>query len=382
MTLPIVLSAIALKLATDLALDYLYPDGTADGTLSTTVIPSENYTPPYIGGQCLTQYTLALRVRQFQNGALIFTSNNILHANSNVRFGQITNISPALKSNGDAFNGYKTTHRNNQGQVVTEVYPSGFSTSNDVLTAIVDQIEILRVDNQLDNCGNVPDPNAAPLPQISSGGAPQNGTPVITGNDALVEAGLPVLAIPPILTALLGLAAQLGAAVAAAQAAAETLAAIKATAEAVKKLAEQLDLHKEIFEKLRVYLNQKEREEDAKKRYFIRQYGTILRDGYLDITPRPAPVGFKPIMLDFRCENIPNGIGRFFGKDSYNWFRYQELGSICFLSPTSGVLSIHKIEHVRTSIAIPDLAIGFTYNMGLNGIIRARVSMLYTQEKS
>ena len=363
MALPfIVLGAIGAVVAGNLAYDYLFPDNNLPDVGDTTALSDlPPYVPPFLGGQCVTTYRLrgtAFNPATGQNSSWVINGIE----------GKITGIAPFNDegSNGCGIrvNGSIALNGN-----------CGFGRDY-TLTSIE------RADNLPDNCGNLPNPNPTEPPSIPNGGVPQNGTPATTPDDQLVEAGLPVIFAPSVLSLLAGLAAQLGSAIANAAAAADALAATKAVAEAVGKLAEILDAHKETLDKLRKYLNKKEKEDEANRRYFIRQYGTILRDGYLDLTPRPAPVGFKPLMLDFLCSNVPSGMGRFFGVKSYNWFRYQELGSICFLSPTSGVLSIHKIEHVRTSIAIPELAIGFTYNMGLNGVIRARVSMLYTQEKT
>jgi len=390
MTLSLVLGAIAAKLSSDAILDYLYPDALQDEILPTTAIPSAApYVPPFLGGQCrlganVGYWFIPTSFRNIEQGQTYNSNNTAPFGNGAIQLAANLSVSSVTFVR----NGTRTASRIVMSNGTIKQDNLGFGNNSDTDNLVTDIVWNLVLYNYgtsqviADNCGNLPDPNPPNLPIISDGGAPQNGTPSVTNGDDLVEAGLPVIALPSILPFLIGLAAQVGAAIAAAQAAADALTAIKAVADALKKLSEQLEAYKELFDKLREYLNQKEREEAAKKEYFIRQFGIIRKDGYLDITPRPAPVGFKPLMLDFRCSQVPNAMGRFFGKDSYNWFRYQELGSICFLSPTSGVLSVHKIEHVRTSIAIPELAIGFTFNLGLNGVIRARVSMLYTEEKN
>ena len=374
MALPVIaLAAVAAVVAGNLAYDYLFPDNSLPDVGDTTALPSSPpFTPPFLGGQCNTQYLVTIRYtipRKDGTAPVIITGEGLVQ-------GPLPPLSAPFVVQSGGFGSIR--HQAPYNNISRDLSGNYDQLFNAPITEIA---SIARTDGLPDNCGNLGDPNPTLPPSIPSGGVPQNSTPAITPNDELVNAGLPVVFSPSALSALAGLAIALGNAIANAAAAADALQAIKATADAVDKLAKSLDAYKDIFEQLRKYLNKKEQEDDAKKRYLIRQYGTILRDGYLDITPRPAPIGFDPIMLDFLCSNIPNGLGRFFGNKSYNWFRYTELGTICFLSPTLGVLSVHKIEHVRTSIAIPELAVGFTYNMGLNGIIRARVSMLYTQEK-
>lgn len=378
MTLPfVVLGAIGAALAAKTAYDYLFPNNELPTVGETTPTPdSPPYVPPFTGGQCTgVQYETVI------NGQVKFGIGSNLE-------GQIqsTFVNAVGHSVSEPISVARLEIRNGNAVWVITNQLERTLTSTSPIYAPLDisglNVTVRRADLAPDTCGDLPDPNASPPPPIPDGGIPQNGTPAISPNDELVEAGLPVVFAPSVLAALAGLAISIGQAIAAAQAAADALAATKALADAVKGIADILAEYKETFDELRKYLNKKKKEDDANKQYFIRQFGTILRDGYLDITPRPAVEGFKPLMLDFLCANVPNAKGRFFGIKSYNWFRYEELGSICFLSPTSGVLSIHKIEHVRTSIPIPELAIGFTYNMGLNGVIRARVSMLYTQEKT
>jgi len=376
MPLPDILNAIYSAFVNTAATagGFLFPSGNLPDVSDTTALSdAPAYVPPFSGGQCLDRYNLTLSTRNFSaSNSLLFTQATSI---SGV-FGAILGTrSETFLDNLNRLS-FRTFIRTTGGEVFHRSFIAGSTNRIEV-----DIVSLVRQAGT-DNCGNLPNQNPVPSPPIPSGGVPQNGTPATTPSDQLVEAGLPVVFAPSVLSLLAGLAAQLGSALANAASAADALAATKAVAQAVGKLAEILEAHKETLDKLRKYLNKKEKEDAANRQYFVRQYGTILRDGYLDLTPRPAPVGFKPLMLDFLCANVPSGMGRFFGAKSYNWFRYEELGSICFLSPTSGVLSIHKIEHVRTSIAIPELAIGFTYNMGLNGIIRARVSMLYTQEKS
>jgi len=379
MALPIIaLAAVAAVVAGNAAYDYLFPDNELPQVNPTNPSPESIYIPPFIGGQCVGANYQVLVEGTFNTGELVYswgfnqspTIAGLQVQRRNV-VGRITSVSISAPNN------FGTVVYSINGIPQREIVRNTFGQ----FVNSIKIIQIIRTDG-IDNCGNLPNPLGNNAPPIGGGGIPSNSTPVITPSDEIVNAGLPVVFAPSALSALAGLAAQLGAAIANAAAAADALAAIKATADAVDKLAKMLDRYKDLFEQLRKYLNKQEKEDDAKKRYLIRRYGTILRDGYLDITPRPAPDGFDPIMLDFLCANVPSGLGRFFGDKSYNWFRYNELGSICFLSPTFGVLSVHKIEHVRTSIAIPELAVGFTYNMGLNGVIRARVSMLYTQEKT
>ena len=355
MAIPLILSNIAARVISDLILDFLNPDNDRPDVGDTGLLPDTSIgNPPFTGGQCSGQ---PYRIEWLRDDGI----------------WEDAGISPTGKILDISFVGSEGNSRFYRAFSEGGINPA-WSVGTE--RGGVNGFRAIGAD-----CGNIGDNNNSSPDNIPSGGVPQNGTQPVTGGDDLVEGGLPVLFSPSILAALAGIAANVGAAIAAAQNAATALEAAKALADAVEGIAEALDAYKDIFEKLREYLNKKEKEDDAKKQYLIRQYGTISGDGYLDIVPRPSLDGFNPLMLDFLCSNVPSGIGRFFGLKSYNWFRYQELGSICFLSPTFGVLSIHKIEHVRTSIAIPDLAVGFTYNLGLNKVIKARASLLYTREK-
>jgi len=367
-----VVLAIAVELAADAIRDYLFPDNPSPDVNPTTPAPDGIFTPPFLGGQ-QTGRLYNVRVRAVLNG-ITYTSFNQGSLLITQVPGKINGIRNERVPNAQGIPTQRAwiLHGNNLERVVP------FQVAGSIGTYFIDSVA--PWDGGADQGGNLPD-GRIPTP-IPNGGLPQNNTPVTTANDKLVEGGLPIITIPPILSTLAGLAAQIGAAIAAAQAAADALTAIKAAANAIDKVAKVIDTFKDVADRLRDKLNKDDKADDAKKRYFIRTYGNIKGDGYLDITPRPAPVGFNPLMLDFFCFGVPSGMGRFFGKNSYNWFRYKELGSICFLSPTSGVLSVHKIEHLRTSIAIPNLAIGFTYNLGLDNVINARCSMLYTQEKT
>lgn len=394
MSIPLaILGAIAVSVALPAAINYLFPSTPAPEVGPTTPTPSAPFTPPFLGGQCVgVNYSLVFLRTGGGSSAFIATA-----ANGGQGAAWSSQALALQNVSGNGFSGPIRSFTNTPASATSRTLSVGIggggstafnvpSDSGFVFGGISNQpytysfVGAFPRNGSADACGNIPDPT--PPPPIPDGGVPQNGTPSTTPDDQLVEAGLPVVFTPSALAALAGLAIQIGQAIAAAQAAADALAATKAVADAIGDIAKVLDAHKETLDALRKYLNKKKKEDDANKQYYITQFGTILRDGYLNITPRPAREGYKPIMLDFLCANVPRAKGRFFGIKSYNWFRYEELGSICFLSPTSGVLSIHKIEHVRTSIPIPELAIGFTYNMGLNGVIRARVSMLYTQEKT
>lgn len=394
MALPIIVAgAIAVSLLANAAFDYLFPDDELPEVGPTTPTPSAPFTPPFLGGQCVgVNYSLVFLRTGGGSSAFIATA-----ANGGQGAAWSSQALALQNVSGNGFPGPISSFTNTFASSTSRTLSVGIggggftsfnvpSDSGFVFGGISNEpytysfVGAFPRNGSADACGNIPDPN--PPPPIPDGGVPQNGTPALGPDDQLIEAGAPLVLTPSVLGALATLAAAIGQALASAQAAADALAATKALADAVGKVAEALDAHKETFDELRKYLNKKKREDAANKQIFIRQFGSIVGDGYLDITPRPAPEGFKPLMLDFLCFNIPGAHGRFFGLNSYNWFRYEELGSICFLSPTSGVLSIHKIEHVRTSIPIPELAIGFTYNMGLNRVKRARVSMLYTQEKT
>ena len=109
--------------------------------------------PNFEGGQCPVRYTIACRVRQFENGSLINTAN-FFHSNSNIYFGAISSISPAVKAAGDSVNGFKVACRDSLGNPIIREIPSGFSTYTGLLVVVVDNISVQRTDGLVDDCGS------------------------------------------------------------------------------------------------------------------------------------------------------------------------------------------------------------------------------------
>ena len=273
MAIPLILSNIAARVITDLIIDFLNPDTNRPDVADTGLLPDSNTgNPPFTGGQCSGS---SYRIEWLRDDG-VWEDAGFSVA------GKILAISFVGSSGNSRFyRAFSESGINPAWSVGTE---RGGVNGFRAIGA---------------NCGNIGDGNNVPPSNIPSGGVPQNGTPPVTGGDDLVEGGLPVVFTPSILATLAGIAANIGAAISAAQSAGDALDAAKKLADAVKGLADTADAYKPLFDKLRDDLNKREKEDDAKKQYFIRQYGTISGDGYLDIVPRPSLDGFNPLMLDF-----------------------------------------------------------------------------------
>jgi len=341
-------------------LDYLR--GLLSPPAAETEPVQDPFIPPFEGGQCLVQYTISLRIRQFQNGSLINT-NTIAHGNSPVYFGAIRSIQPASIAGGDSLNGYKVADNDNAGNPRIRTFGSGFSTSTDPLDVQVDQIEILRADSQPDNCGNLPNPNEAPL--VSEDGIADSGDPDFD-DDEVVITGSPIVLLPNFLPVL-------AAAIAAARAALDALTAIKAIANAIEAIADLLDKIKDRLD------DDKKDKDDRNKTISRHSFGSIKEDGYLRLYPSSNLSDKRAIYLDLQFQAIPVGYGKYFGKLSPNYYRFKSLGYIAFTSPTFGVMDVKELEFSRVSLEIPENASGFYYHLGLDGAIIANISAYYRE---
>lgn len=308
----------------------------------TTSPVSDPYTPPFIGGQCSIPYTVKIMVTdKSTNVESVFDTRGVTGPirgaevfddipNNVLRLTITSSSAPLVKLANKNF--YKNLRL---GAIIP---PSGVS----------------------DNCGNLQNPNGAP--SIASDGLAGVAAPQLDNDDNLVS-GAPIVALPSI-------AAILAAAIAAAKAAGAALDAIKSIADAIAAIGDLLD-------KIKDWLEDKDKDDDTKKDLYVHTYGSIRKDGFLRLYPQGTENGFKPVYIDLQLLSIPVGFGKYFGTLSPNFYRFQSLGHISFVSPSFGILSTHEIEFTRTSMTVPDNAYGFFYHLGLEDVIRANVSLFY-----
>ena len=301
------------------------------------------YTPPFTGGQCLTQYTITYNI-DFPDGSRFQTGNQIIlnGAFSGVRFIPSSATNP---NSGWFFISQSGAARN-------------FITNNPDFRIPI--TSVVRVDGSTVECGNLPNPN--PAPNINDDGLFSPNNPVIGDeNGTLNPAAIVLSPAAPLILIGGGLAAA-AAAAAAAQAASDALAAIK-------KVAESLDALKKLWEKLKEYLEEWEKDR-PKNRDIVRQtYGSIEGDGAIDFYPL-SNKNFTAIQVDIVVTEVPSGFGKYFGSMSPSRYRYKELGYISFYSINKGIIETHSIQFKRSSLAIPKTAVGFIYHFGLDNKIK------------
>jgi hypothetical protein len=145
--------------------------------------------------------------------------------------------------------------------------------------------------------------------------------------------------------------------------------------DAIKLIGDTVDAIKD-------WLDDKDRDDDSKKELYLHDYGSIRKDGFLRLYPDGGIEGFKPIYIDLQLLSIPIGYGKYFGNLSPNFYRFKSLGHISFVSSSFGVLENHELAFSRVSLAVPELAYGFFYHLGLDDSIRANVSLFYLRSQS
>jgi hypothetical protein len=136
-----------------------------------------------------------------------------------------------------------------------------------------------------------------------------------------------------------------------------------------------------LLDRLKDYLDKEDGKEEGKRQVLSYNFGDIEKDGFLRLYPSNSFQGSICEQLDILVLSIPLGYGKYFGRYSPNWYQYKRLGHISFVSASFGVIETHPIEFGRVSLQVPSNAIGFFYNFGLDGIIRANASAVYTQIK-
>lgn len=323
------------------------------------------YIPPFMGGQCANvRYYINVSVTQPRVGRTGTTFNDLQFS----AFGPITNVNVAFNSGGSPSVFF--TGKNSVGSIFngSPAIPNLFSNE----AFIVDFITLVRADGSSVECGNISNPNPAPL--IPDDGLFNPTNPLIADDNGVINPAAIVLAPAFPLALVAAILAGYSAAMQAAQAALSAL-------DAIKKIAEGLESLKDLWEKLKEFLNEWEKNR-PKKRDTIRQtYGQLIGDGALDFFPSNNQK-YQSIQLDIVITNIPIGRGKYFGSFSPHRYLYKELGYIAFYSTTQGILETHPIQFKRTSLAIPKLAVGFIYHLGLDNQVKGFAFGSFSVEKS
>ena len=222
-----------------------------------------------------------------------------------------------------------------------------------------------RVDGGTDDCGSLPNSNPPIAPSTS--GLADSANPNLDDSE-IVQAAIPALAIPSFASALL-------AALQAAKSASDALAGIRAIADAIESMVNLLNGLKDNVDK-----DNKEKDKNNKEisRY---DFGSIRYDGYLRIYPSTGSNEREAAYIDLQLLSIPVHYGKYFGKQSPNFYRFKSLGYISFVSPSFGTIETIEIKFSRMSLNVPANASGFFYHLGLEGDIIANVSAFYVKAK-
>lgn len=331
---------------------------------STTGV-SAPYVPPFLGGQCAGttyNFTYTRTVVSSPFGGEGTSVDETRTDLGNTVIGPIRGIEYGI------YEGYSNFRILHSGGILVaksgggkypanSAYgPTSYSFSNIVFTP---------ESGQPNNCGNLENPNASPSP--STDGLADSGSPNLDNSD-VVLAGLPVVAIPNFLPALL-------AALNAARQALNALDAIKSIADAIEAISDLLKNLKDGLDK------DKEKDDEGNKEISRYNFGSISSDGYLRLYPASGLQKKKAVYLDLQVLSFPIGYGKYFGRKSPHFYRFKSLGHIAFTSPTFGVMEVRSIEFSRTSFPIPDNATGFYYHLGLDGAIVANASGYYQEIK-
>ena len=332
------------------------------------------YTPPFIGGQCIGVSYQAILYIIPPNGTPFYwcgvyssspppMTGYVADYSNNFATGAIPANAQLVKTAPTRF-GFDARYNivNINGNVSV-----GFEDN-----WIVSLYGFRKNSEGADNCGNVPNPVAAP--SISDDGLFQTNNPVIGDENGTLNPGAIVLSPAAPLILIGGGLALSAAAAAAAKAATDAL-------EAIKKVAEALDALKELWKKLKEFLEEWEKDR-PKNRDIVRQtYGTIEGDGAIDFYPL-SNKNFAAIQVDIVVTEVPLGFGKYFGNMSPSRYRYKELGYISFYSINKGIIETHSIQFKRSSLPIPKTAVGFIYHFGLDNKIKGFAFGTFSVRKS
>lgn len=328
-----------------------------------TPIDTVPYIPPFTGGQCVGVIYGINASREDTNTATGAKTVTVMNNGFEYRFtGAILGVETVYGTDSLQLRVLTTSG----SQLLQE---SGW---NPTFTRRLIIREVSRVGGGADNCGNLSNPISPP--SVPEDGLFNPTNPRIGDDNGTLNPAAIVLAPGLPLAFVSAVLAGYSAAMAAAQAALSAL-------DAIKKIAEGLDALKTLWDKLKEFLDEWEKNRPSKRDIVRQTYGRILGDGALDFFPNNN-TKFQAIQLDVVITNIPIGFGRYFGSLSPSRYRYKELGYIAFYSVNQGILSTHSIQFKRTSYQIPELAVGFIYHLGLDEQIRGFAFGTFSVEKT
>ena len=324
---------------------------------------SPPYTPPFSGGQCVGRpYQLEVGWTDSRGAVYaVFGNDNssgittpypesLIRSQGMGVSGKIDSITSFVRL------GTSTAWRMTINGVFVNFIPSG-SPSSPVIRRVFSV-------GFTDNCGDIPNPN--PAPPVASDGLADSAPLAVVDDEELVI-GAPLVTIPSIGAIVAAIAA-------AVRVASDALAAIKELVNAIETIGEILD-------KIRDWIEDRDKDNDKKKSLYRHDYGSVRKDGFLRLYPNGEHNGFSPQYIDLQLLSIPISYGKYFGELSPNFYRFKSLGHISFVSPSFGVLSTHELEFSRISLNVPDNAFGFFYHLGLDDTIRANVSLFYLKNQ-
>jgi len=336
-------------------IDYLLRD-LLNPTSETGTFPS-GFVLPFTGGQSVgVNYRFQVKVT-FSDGSTGFSINS----GGALRIEQYTvaEINSVGSVITGAIGGVSFVRGQSNGKfAVIESNPpiEFFVSSKDFGTNppnTIEIIQLIRADGNADTGGNLPDPN--PIGNASSSGLASNEPVDIS--EAIVLA--PAIPLAGFLASVLGALAGL------------------ATADNIAALGNAL---KNLLENLLDKLDNEDEDKEAAKEISRIDLGLLRGDGYKNLYGFDNTTNYEAFLLDLQIFQVPIGTGRFFGINSPNRFRFNQLGYIAFTSNTFGIMETREIEFNRVSFVIPEGAVGFFYHLGLDRKIGANCSIYYERE--
>lgn len=328
--------------------DFLSPAPSSDD------YDEDPFTPPFTGGQCEgAGYTILLRITTPSGGVGYLTQNFNGFGDNGDRLG--------VKAFGDAqppligaFRGIDA-FRDNQGRWVIDLLGQNtlrINLDNGAVERSGIQVDEVFPRGFVDNCGDISDPSPT-LPTGESGISSAPFPDIESGEEILVE-GVAPLAIP----------SALAAALAALKLAVDAAAIGNAIANALEEL-ERLNRARNNADKP---TPEDEPPADGKPTIVRYTFGFLEGDGYINLYP-DVNTKYEGIYLDIIIENIPVGFGKEFGRRSPNRYKFRKLGWVAFVSPSFSLFNFQELEFRRNCLPIPEGAIGFYYNLGLDKVI-------------
>lgn len=333
------------------------------------------YTPPFTGGQCQIPYVIMLKWFRTDWNQYVYA----VFGGSNASGEPNPQPDTTLRGQGTAVTGAISgiQRQVHLGGGIWEVTINGISINFNPTNKGSD-IAIHKVITQSgieDTCGNIPNP--APSESIGTNGSgtppPNNQPPVLQYAPVVVGTGISAAAIAAAATA----AAALGAAAAAISAATTIGGLATAIGDAIGAIGDFIDKKFNEEEKKR----EEEEEKKKKKKLFRQDLGRVQNDGMLSLVPNDTDETIELLFLDINFIEIPNTVGRYYGKWSPNRHWYDGgLGYICFYSYSFGIISSHELQYRRNTIPIPNGTYGFFYHFGLSTAYQANTQLVYNRE--